>query len=89
MDKLKYMYVGYEEMHPSLQFIGTDFDSVIFQVDDFTIGDDIPNTNDCMMNFAYKIIHGEKMVYERKQEFLDLLSRLVTQIVEDAVKDIE
>jgi len=92
MDKLRFIKAGYEDDKIlSLLFLGTEFDSVVFQLDNFEIGEDIPDTTDTIMHFEYVVVSdtsGLEMIGEREAAFRNLLAQLVNQIIVEAVKDL-
>ena len=92
MEKLRFVYHGmtHNDSH-RLSFIGTEFDAVIFSIANFEFGENIPDTEDALVYFNYRIIKDDSInpvEGARLDKFLALLSRLVDQIIRDAVKDL-
>lgn len=92
MDQLTFTYHGETDGRPTINLNDTDFDDVIFSIDNFEFGDLIEDTeDDAMVYFDYVIIENDPerpVVDQRLEDFLDVVRKLVDQIIRNAVKDL-
>lgn len=92
MEQLKFAYHYQFDDMSAISFVDTEFDNVIFCIDEFEFGDKIEGTeDDALLYFNYYIVaddYPEPLENERLERFLSLLRRLVDQIVRNAVKDL-